>query len=122
MSLAGTQPVFTQLTPGAELENVVLWYNPHHLSRAWIVHHWEELPPLDSAAPEAVRRRTERVLFPQSQVRDLCHQAVVEAKLPNGPALASATHTVSSLQVRETVDQARASLCGSFGVSSDLLA
>jgi len=76
------------------LDNVVLLRNPPALPRARIVHKIRTLPPLQQSDPASVARRTEEVLFPGGKVRDLRHEAVVEAarapdKLPTwsgGPA------------------------------------
>jgi hypothetical protein len=56
-----------------------LWYNPHHLPRAWIVRHVQRLPELGTADPAWVAHRTMQVLVPDGRPRDLCHRAVVES-------------------------------------------
>ena len=56
----------------------MLWYNPHHFPRAWVVHHLEVMPPLRTNNPSVVAQRTRHVLMSDGAPRDLRHTAVVE--------------------------------------------
>ncbi|NLY02065.1 MAG: YfhO family protein [Rhodopirellula sp.] len=85
---------------------------PDYVSRAWIVHQCEILPELTSNDPEALRRRTLEVFWPQGKPRDLRHGAVLEIVSDNG-RWPSATWDVApgcgeawpSAKVQETVNE-----------------
>ncbi len=81
---AGTERVAPATTAEAgeeePLEDAALWYNPHALPRAWIVHDVESLPPLSENSPQALLQRTEEVYFPDGELRDLRKSAVVESR------------------------------------------
>ncbi|MBC8874201.1 MAG: YfhO family protein [Planctomycetes bacterium] len=59
-----------------------LWLNHDTLPRAWIVHDIVTLPQLRHEDPASIERRTNEVLFPDGQPRDLRETAVVETDSP----------------------------------------
>ncbi len=56
-----------------------IWQNTAVLPRAWIVHHFDVLPPLRSSRINDVVERTGEVLFPAGEPRDFRRSAAVEA-------------------------------------------
>jgi hypothetical protein len=74
----------------APADGTLVCSRPRALSRAWIVHQVEVFSALKTRMPEAIKQRTEQVLFPGGKPRDWSRVAVVESdepiSLPASPA------------------------------------
>ena len=97
----------SQRVSGTSVENAVLWYNPAHLKRTWIVHQVDRLRPLGRVGPREVFRRAHQVLLPDGKVpRDFSRSAVIESDSTIAPFPLAANSQQSEEYARITAQDA----------------